>query len=233
LSQPSDETREILNWISTEISAGDLFHENLPTRYIVKVFAIACLTPWHTYQMLTKRTSRLPLVLDAQFEHDVKGCAWEMLGRMPNFNHQYLGHNVITRPWPLPNVHLGVSVENQATAGERIPHLLNAPADIRWVSYEPALEVVDFSRYLTKLDWIVIGGESGRRARPFRIEWAANTIRDCKASGVPVFMKQMGSRPIGRSEADLIWITKLNRKGSNWKIWPEEFQVRQFPRIYT
>jgi protein gp37 len=107
------------------------------------------------------------------------------------------------------NVWLGVSVENQEQADKRIPLLLQTPSAVRWVSAEPLLGPVDFSRgfrireglkqdalYGTEgLRWIVVGGESGPGARPFNIEWARQIVSQCKAGNVPVFVKQLGANP--------------------------------------
>lgn len=112
------------------------------------------------------------------------------------------------------NIHLGVSVEDQATADERIPILLNIPAAVRWVSLEPLLGPVDIMRYLPNprrhekcekglptfeamlgilcdyLDWVVIGAESGKNRRPCKIEWIEDIVRQCEEAGTPVFVKQ-------------------------------------------
>lgn len=139
--------------------------------------------------------------------------------------------------WPLPNVWLGVSVEDQATANERIPLLLDTPAAIRWISAEPLLSLVDISPWLfggdppcpecpkdidcdcgwqtrrelgqPHLSWIVVGGESGPGARPFDIEWARLLVYQCKTGAVSVFVKQMGSRPIAMKD-----------KGAGPEPWP-------------
>jgi protein gp37 len=110
---------------------------------------------------------------------------------------------------PLPNVWLGVSVENQAAADERILRLLQTPAAVRFVSYEPALGPVDFSAFmrnsrrfeqlaaagwandLPALDWIICGGESGPGKRPFDPDWARAVRDQCRDAGVPFFMKQI------------------------------------------
>ena len=122
---------------------------------------------------------------------------------------------------PLPNVWLGCSVEDQKTADERIPHLLKCPAAVRFVSYEPALGPVDFSGRGWLLDsdidpnamggehqlhWIIVGGESGKDARPFNVEWGRSVVRQCADAGVPCFVKQLGrfpgidTIPLGRIE---------------------------------
>lgn len=218
-------------------SMSDLFHENLPTREIMRVFAVMALTPWITYQVLTKRAPRLPLVIDSQFEHDVKGCAWEILGHYGKFNHQYMGSNVISRPWPLPNVWLGVSVENQPTADERILELLRTPAALRFVSYEPALADIYWGTWLHRgehspgLDWGIIGGESGPGARPFDLKWARTTIRQFEAAGVPLFVKQLGTRPIQSDGGLPTQYPLIDKKGGNWDEWPADLRVREFPTV--
>ena len=139
--------------------------------------------------------------------------------------------------WPLPNVWLGVSVENQATADERIPLLLQTPAKKRFISYEPALSAVDFARLFATLgiDQLIIGGESGPGSRPFDIQWARDTIAQCKAAGVACFVKQLGARPYAmvqpdgyekpyRTEPEL-----ADRKGGDMAEWPEDLRVREFP----
>jgi hypothetical protein len=103
----------------------------------------------------------------------------------------------------LPNVWLGVSVENQHFADERIPLLLQTPAAVRFISAEPLLERIDVRPYLPSegyntlpgLDWVIVGGESGHGARPFDVAWARSIVKQCQAAGVPVFVKQLGSNP--------------------------------------
>lgn len=169
--------------------------------------------------------------------------------------------------WPLPNVWLGVSVEHQKAADERIPLLIETPAAVRFVSYEPALGPVDFSPWLpilsvggvemeTWLDQIIVGGESGPGARPFNIDWARNTIAQCREANVACFVKQLGASPYGffSDSTSRVWpyspelgetidqrdsqhdsyrtriFTRLkDRKGGNWNEWPDDLRVRQFP----
>lgn len=113
--------------------------------------------------------------------------------------------------WPLPNVWLGTSVENQAAADDRIPHLLRTPAAVRWVSCEPLLGAVDISDHFYSgchcnarsvgecfcfprrlLHWVVAGGESGPKARPMHPEWARSLRDQCQEAGVPFHFKQWG-----------------------------------------
>jgi protein gp37 len=121
------------------------------------------------------------------------------------------------------NVWLGVSCEDQKTADERIPLLLQTPAAVRFVSAEPLLGPIDLHRYLSgheengvvlgrpagacvgwtpSLDWAICGGESGPGARPFDIAWARAAIKQCQDAGAPVFMKQLGSRPYSIEQDD-------------------------------
>lgn len=136
--------------------------------------------------------------------------AYDVIRQTPRHTYQILTKRIdraagrVPIP-PLPNVWLGVSVEDQATADARIPLLLQTPASVRFVSYEPALGPVDFTRYLypdyadaqnptgrPALNWIIAGGESGPGARPSNPDWF-RTVRDqCQAAGIPFFFKQWG-----------------------------------------
>lgn len=147
-------------------SQTDLFGEWVTDEMIDDVFAITVQCPQHTFQVLTKRPERMLHVMTK-------------VVRTQKF-------------WPMPNVWLGVSCENQATADERIPLLLQTPAAVRFISYEPALEKVDFYQWLGGkwIDQIIIGAESGRGARPFSEDWARSTRDQCINAGTAFFYKQ-------------------------------------------
>lgn len=219
-------------------SQTDLFADFVTDEMILTVFQIMAKCPRHTFQILTKRPQRM-----RQF---LSGRRWRNLGHSPAMGGDHYvalipQHSPTESPSEpparsnpndvdcLPHVHLGVSVENPPTANERIPELLQTPAAIRFVSYEPALEAVDWKpEWLRLLDWIIIGGESGPGARPFQLEWARETIRQCKAAGVAVFMKQVGAKP---REACLGYHLEIDRiKGGDPGDWPRDLQVRQFPK---
>jgi protein gp37 len=122
-------------------SMSDLFHEDVSFEFIDKTFSVMAAASWHTFQILTKRPARMLQYVD---KHRAR-------------------LSLLSDQWPIPNVWLGVSVEDQKTADERIPILLQTPAAIRFVSYEPALGPVDFKRWLydnPRLDWVIVGGES-------------------------------------------------------------------------
>ncbi len=208
-------------------SMSDLFHEALPDEAIDRVFAVMVLCPQHTFQILTKRPERmLKWFSGDRFE-----------GVMTAMRH--MGIDVAALRWPLPNIWLGVSVEDQATADERIPLLLQTPAPIRFVSYEPALSVIDFRNFLChtsdyathkrELDWVIVGGESGPGARPFDIEWASEAIRQCQSAGVAVFVKQIGAKPFHSLDREYPRVPLGDRKGGDMGEWPIRIRVRQFP----
>lgn len=133
-------------------SMSDLFHEALPDEAIDRVFAVMALCPQHTFQILTKRPERMleyfrPDGFSGFGEH-IMIARYAAIWSAMEASGISIGTRTALSDWPLPNVWLGVSVENQATADERIPPLLQTPAAVRFVSYEPALGPVDFERHL-------------------------------------------------------------------------------------
>lgn len=128
------------------------------------------------------------------------------------------------------NVWLGVTAEDQRRANERIPVLLSLPARVRFASHEPALESVDFSRWLGHwqggggLHWVITGGESGPKARPYNPTWARDVVTQCGLHGAFAFVKQMGSNVIDFSGR------LKDRKGGDPSEWPECIRVQEFPR---
>lgn len=163
---------------------GDLFHEAVPNEWIDRVFAVMGLRPWHVFQLLTKRPERMR----AWFEQGLLKS--RIAARLSELNPSF---DFTAFQWPLPNVWLGTSVEDQARADERIPHLLATPAAVRWLSCEPLLEEVLFDPcVLARIDWLVAGGESGPGARPLHPDWARSLRDQCAAAGVPFLFKQWG-----------------------------------------
>ncbi len=199
-------------------SLSDLFHEEIPNDFINYVFAAACLCPQHTFQILTKRPQRMRQYVSHELvREEIADAAKEVSRRnyrLPSeeiFEAGPVARAWKIKAWPLPNVWLGVTVENQRFADERIPLLLQTPAAVRFVSYEPALGPVDFGKYLErewvipqcmsgdgpersgpKLDWVICGGESGPGARPMHPDWARSVRDQCQAARVPFFFKQWG-----------------------------------------
>lgn len=171
-------------------SMSDLFHETVPEDVIDKVFAVMASAHWHTFQVLTKRPERMREYLRNR----------EATKRIRNAARSIDKCNPHDVRLPLPNVWLGVSVEDQETADARIPLLLQTPAAVRWISAEPLLEPINIFLYLAAvgrgeerpLDWVVCGGESGRNARPMHAIWARLLRDQCRDTGVPFLFKQWG-----------------------------------------
>lgn len=218
-------------------SMSDLFHEDVTDDQIDRIFAVMALAPHHTFQILTKRPERMRDYLGTRagdwWAHwpDAARKSGALLGDLPSVGR--------AMSWPLPNVWLGVSVEDQATADARIPHLLATPAAIRFVSAEPLLGPVDLTdipwpsdrpkfpetddisdgrcslRMIegTRLDWVIAGSESGPGARACDLSWV-RLLRDrCASAGVPFFWKQHVERglKIGTPELD----------GRKWTEFPQ------------
>jgi protein gp37 len=160
-----------------------------------------------------------------------------------------------------PNLWIGTSCENQAMADLRIPQLLKIPAAVRFLSLEPLLGPIDLedsealpcgaetcnrgeSHATGKcdchrgLDWIIVGGESGPKARPCNVEWIRSIVGQCKAAGVPCFVKQLGSHPVNgeywRGKIPVEHyppLDSIDPKGGNPDEWPEDLRVREMPRV--
>lgn len=138
--------------------------------------------------------------------------------------------------WPV-NVMTGTSPVDQPTANTLIPQLLRAPGR-HFLSMEPLLGEVDLHSVqvpLSEVDWVIVGGESGPKARDFDIAWPRSIVSQCKAAGVPVFVKQMGARPVWSDQDEDSepphWgrIKYMDRAGGDWSEWPEDLRVREFP----
>jgi len=187
-------------------SVSDLFHEQVPFSFIAEVFGTMGLANWHTYQVLTKRPERaLQFVLWYQARSVVGGVKV-----VPPLTFETV----------FQHVHLGVSVEDQRAADQRIPLLLAAPFAVRWLSCEPLLGHLDLSPWIFDWEarvmeryqgreclsweeakarverpgvhWIVAGGESGRGYRPLNLDHARSLRDQCVAAGVPFLFKQVG-----------------------------------------
>jgi len=180
-------------------SMSDLFHESVPDKFIAAIFSIMLQAQTHTFQVLTKRPKRMHEWISRCGDKD--GLGWITHDATPP-QKAFRGTGIIVGNddnWPLPNVHLGVSVENQATANERIPWLLQAPAAVHWISLEPMLGPVDLWDLITDrdrvpiIDGVVVGGESGPGARPMHPDWVRSVRDQCQEAGVAFFFKQWGA----------------------------------------
>lgn len=207
----SDKLRQPLYWRKPRrifvCSMGDLFHESISVGFIDCVLAVTALAPQHTYVILTKRPGQALAQLGGN-------CRNRVLARYAKLGGDAEAHPIMSNAgWPLPNVWLGVTAENQATADERIPLLLQTPAAVRFVSCEPLLGPLtlpveamnpkglcgETAQYQwedgKRIDWVIVGGETGPGARLMHPHWL-RAIRDqCRQAGVPFFFKRWGGRP--------------------------------------
>lgn len=267
---------------------GDLFHDDVPDDWIDRVHAVIAISqyvgrcrrrecdhenfrcwdqrlepPKHTYQVVTKRAERMRLYYTSPDRIERVRAAADAVGWT------FTPNALSEMTWPLPRLWLGVSVEDQKTANRRIPQLIQTPAAVRFVSYEPALEAVNFRAIehwhasysmaelertgwyeklglpeeperidaLTgsmrdgeemfrdlhrgaypRLDWIILGGESGPGARPFWVPSGRKIVEQCRAARVPLFFKQMGSNVQDRNDAGF--------DGCEPHYWPVEIEER-------
>lgn len=196
-------------------SMGDLFHDTVKEEWIDKVMTIIAASPKHIFLVLTKRPDRMAEYFSAG--KDVLSERWSNqcyeLGisddsEDPDSGACYIsnrcnGHTKKeTTGWPLTNLWLGTSTENQEQSDKRIPYLLKCPAIVKYVSIEPMLGAIDlvskeslrFSNkpFLKYLDWVIVGGESGHKARPMHPDWVRSIRDQCKKAKTPFFFKQWG-----------------------------------------
>lgn len=209
-------------------SMSDLFHDNVPFEVVRKAFGVMASCEGHIFQILTKRPQRALDFFNWMKENDPdmqNDPAHEAYDLCVEYGIETgCGSAFETGNWPLENVWIGVSVENQATADERIPLLLQLKeqghASLIFLSMEPLIEPVDLhypktiwpngpemccsgrecgchglpsEPYLMHgVDWVIVGGESGAKARPMHPLWASSLRNQCEAAGVPFFFKQWG-----------------------------------------
>lgn len=224
-------------------SMTDLFGEWHTDDDIERVFAVMALCPQHTFQVLTKRPARMAAHFEnLHFRTEMVGIEAEQISGLDRF----LPDDYRQPRWtlPLPNVWLGVTAEDQATADERIPLLLRTPAAKRFVSAEPLLGPLDLRNYLRMpwmpdrivrpgsvpveympvvgLDWVITGGESGLGARPSHPDWFRSLRDQCVDASVPFFFKQWGSWQNGSDEE---WQGKIVLNDGRRGETPESFDL--------
>lgn len=286
LEQPLKRRKPTVYFVN---SRSDLFHPDVPFEYIDRVFAVMALCPQHRFQVLTKRPERMQEYLtrreplSGSFTRK-RGCEWKTPSdRVYGIVHcKKRSQEVIERGmvWPLPNVWLGTSAENQEQANKRISDLLQCPAAMWFVSAEPLLGEVDLNRLyselpcpggvferrwrsslsgkrsdlsgfsntdIPKLDWVIVGGESGPGARGCNVAWIRSIVEQCKSAGVPVFVKQLGAHCVhpdcdyrsldfgggvqfaGTGTSTDMRVLLNNSKGGDPAEWPEDLRVREIP----
>ena len=256
----SEKLDEPLHWRNPRMvfvdSMSDLFHEDVPDGFVDQVFTSMALARQHTFQLLTKRAKRMHEYMPTEKRWNrlvYEYACWALArAKVP------AGKPEEHIPWPLPNVWLGVSCENQKAADERIPWLLQTPATVRFVSLEPLLAPIDLRphldcsgwvKYFTDeanhpdwpewdvkrvplLHWVIVGGESGPGARPCDIAWVRDVVRQCRRAKVPVFVKQLGANVEAEhvDHSGPCPACLSDRKGADPFEWPKDLRVREWPR---
>ena len=175
-------------------SWSDFFHKDADI-WRDEAWDIIRKTPYHIYQILTKRPERIK-------KH-------------------------IPTDWPFDNVCLGSTVGIQRLLDQRMSSLIESPTGVRFLSMEPLLEPVDLSNWLSYLNWVIVGGESGSQARPMNLDWARQIVRQCQEYEVPVFVKQLGThwaKTTGTYE-------KGNSKAEMIELWPDDLRVQEYPEM--
>jgi protein gp37 len=193
-------------------SMSDLFHENIADEVIDRVYAVMAAARRHTFQILTKRPARM-----LEYMTSTANGAKREMHVQSSLAQLCRGRSALGQllcAWPPRNVWLGVSTEDQKTADERIPLLLQTPAAVRWISAEPLLGPIELVPFLGErpggLDWVVVGGESGPGHRPMEPWWLSAIATECFAWSVPLFVKQdSGSKPGKQGQlSDDLWAFK-------------------------
>lgn len=233
-------------------SLADVFDNVISNHWRWDLFALIRKTTNLDWLLLTKRIGNARFMLNS-----AAAAALDELPGSPSWD---------KAPWS--NVWLGATVVDQDEADRDIPKLIATPARRRFLSYEPALGPLDFcsrwidhadprmhENWLERIDWVIVGGESGGGARPFRVDWARTIVAQCEALDVPCFVKQLGTMPVDANDAgfdgveasewpagtetsplthqqwqgDDCRIRLKCRKGGDMAEWPRDLRVRQFP----
>jgi protein gp37 len=182
---------------------GDLFHETVKFEWIDQIIGMISDNPQYTFIFLTKRPERC-LEFFKWFGNEIKRNGFDSVPTQSDNPLDYYD--------PLPNIWIGVTVENQEQT-KRIDELIKIPAAVHFISVEPMLENLNLEKWLSpeksKIDWVICGAETGRKSRYMNPAWVRSLRDQCKESGVPFFMKKM----------------------SNKEEIPEDLLIREFPII--
>jgi protein gp37 len=184
-------------------SMSDLFHEKVPDEYIQRVFDVMVRADHHIFQVLTKRSERL--------------MHWT------RERYRFVNEAANGRPLLPRHIWLGVSVENQKHT-TRVKDLQQVPARVRFLSIEPLLGSVELTASLLRgIHWVIVGGESGHKARPMDPQWATDVQRACRRNGVAFFFKQWGAH---NAEGERVGKKAAGRvlRGRTWNEMPESIQ---------
>jgi len=249
-------------------NTADLYHPKVSFEFIAAVYGVMAACPKQTFLICTKRPERRLEFMEWVNAKGIESQNGTMYAAMIEAmkvhvfttpqkraaSSKALGMSGVPAVhWPLPNIWEGVTIENQARANERIPLLLRTPAAHRWVSAEPLLGPIDFSQILDsiraaglvmrnqqRIDQVIVGGESGSKARPCDVKWIRSIQDQCAATGDPCFVKQLGSNvhdtlnaiggrhtPEPPSEYGRLHRRLRDRAGADPSEWPADLRVRE------
>ncbi|QKE37317.1 DUF5131 family protein [Ferrovum myxofaciens] len=226
-------------------SMSDLFHESVSDTFIDQVFAVmgnvfCSMDAPHVFQVLTKRPERMRHYLSSPETLQRVTIAMKEMGL------DLMGENSPPQ-WPLPNVWLGISVEDQETAQARVPHLISTPAAVRFISAEPLIGPIDLTQVelldgyerlgvelceYAGIDWIIVGCESGPNARPMNLNWARDIVDQCRRSDytkVKVFIKQIPSPAALNPGQSGTFNIRAETPIKELSAFPCDLQVREYP----
>ena len=241
---------------------GDTFHAEVPFAFIAAMYGVMAACPQHTFILLTKRPDRMLEFYDwiaklGRSRAVMRRAEHPADPRWVHYACVEISHNLMSaqdlRPscdprvgWPLPNVWTGTTVEDQKRADSRIRILMQVPSALRLLSVEPLLEAIEFEFRELGFEypvpnWVIVGGESGTRARQCKREWLESVKRECRDHGIPVYVKQVGSSYVDEKNAVGGRYVKVpseygssvrrlkDMAGRNMAEWPENLRVRQYP----
>lgn len=218
--QQLDQYQEVKDWDGTCAFVPSQLGK-LPKKVSKRIFVCSMSDIWHE----NHKQEWLEQVFAAMAKHP-QNHYLTVTKRIKNaLDKQYLWQNI-------PNFWFGVTVENQQAVDERLPWLEDIErAKIKFLSVEPLLEQIYIAPYLNDIDWVIIGGESGERARSCDLLWIRHLIEQCKEYGVKVFVKQLGNSPtIEGINYKLPGL--LNNKFNNFESFPpgfDDLKIREFP----
>lgn len=229
-------------------SMSDMFHEGLHDPEIAAIYAVMAASPHHVYQILTKRRDRMKhfyewFAAKTQGDPVLARALLYSTARLYGIEHRLLGgldqQNKRTFEWPLPNVWIGMSTENQQYFDERIGFVHEIPAAVRFLSIEPMLGRIKLNATARlHLDWVIAGGESGYGCRHLIVDWLEDLVEQCRANDLPLFVKQLGTRPWLRAQdpryddpaaVGIVQLRLKHPKGGDIDEWPKHLRIRQFP----
>lgn len=227
-------------------SLADVFDADVDDVWRVELFDLIRRTPALDWLLLTKRPEGISTLRTRAIDAYVRAAEATM--ETADMLQAWVDGT------PPGNVWLGVTVEDQEQADKRIPLLLAHPAKERFLSCEPLLGSLDLTYWLDEdangfewrvgqaLQWVIVGGESGPKARPFSLDWARSLVAQCRDAGVAPFVKQLGARPESSSQDDKrhcgdtmlpspFRMRLQDRAGADPSEWPEDLRVRKFPEV--